>query len=436
MVLTLLISSGLALGTSIIDGDTTHRLHAQTQPVADVRSAPRPSPGPPDVTVYGYIPYWISNPLSVDFDSLTHAAWFSVGLDSSGNVTGADGWNAIAEDLVATAHASGTKVHLTLTVFDDATQTSVLGNPVARAQAVSQLAAQVNDYGADGVNVDIEGLSASLKTELVDFTAELKAVVDEVYLATPAVDWSGAYDYDELSFLSDGLFIMAYDYHWSGGDPGPVGPLTGGGPWSDYAMDWTLNDYRTWGATDDKIVLGVPLYGFEWPSSSDAVPGDALGSADAYSMVSAVSAAAAYEPRYDTTTDTPWVWTGSSQLWYDDPESIEIKLSWAVSEGVQGVGFWAIGYDGGDPEFWSMVDSITGADLDDPPEDPPEDTGGELDTGDELDTGRAEAEYREKDHEPDSGDEPKGGCGCAGQPGPATPWLLIPLLALAGRRRL
>ena len=429
MIATVLISSAMALPASLNGADTTHFLHTQSQPVADIRSHPRPSPSTPDVTVYGYIPYWISNPLSVDFDSLTHAAWFSVGLDSAGNVTGAESWNSIADDLVATAHASGTKIHLTLTVFDDATQASVLGNPEARARAVTQLAAQVNDYGADGVNVDIEGMSASLKAELVEFTAELKAVVDEVYLATPAVDWSGAYNYAELSAISDGLFIMAYDYHWSGGSPGPVGPLTGGGPWSDYAMDWSLNDYRTWGATDDKIVVGVPLYGFEWPSSSDAVPGDSLGSGDAYSMVSAISAASAYEPRYDTTSDTPWVWTGSSQLWYDDPESIELKLSWAVGEGVQGIGFWAIGYDGGDPEFWAMVDSISGADGDDPPDVSGDDTGGTLDTGD------AEAEYRDRDHDRDADGEAKGGCGCSGQPGPMSPWSLVPLLALVYRRR-
>jgi spore germination protein len=431
MIYALLISSAMALPVSMSGGDTTHFLHSQSHPVAEIRSEPSPSPATPSVTVYGYIPSWISNPLSVDFDSLTHAAWFSVGLDGAGNVTGAGSWNSIAADLVETAHAAGTKVHLTLTVFDEATQSSVLANPEARARAVEQLGNQVNDYGADGLNIDIEGMPASLKVELVAFTAELKEVVDEVYLATPAVDWNGAYDYDQLSSISDGLFIMAYDYHWSGGDPGPVGPLTGGGPWSDYAIDWTLNDYRTWGAADDKIVVGVPLYGFEWPSSSDALPGDSLGSGDAYSMVSAVEAAAAYEPRYDTTTDTPWVWTGSSQLWYDDPDSIEIKLSWAVGEGVQGVGFWAIGYDGGDPAFWSMVDSVTGADLDEPTGD----TGGDPDTGGEPDTGPADAEYRDRDHTHSAEDEPKGGCGCSGHPGPAGPWALIPLLALVGRRR-
>ena len=138
MIATVLISSALALPASLTEADTTHFLHTQTQPVADIRSQPRPSPGTPDVTVYGYIPNWISNPLSVDFDSLTHAAWFSVGLDGSGNVTGAESWNSIADDLVAAAHASGTKVHLTLTVFDDATQSSVLANPEARARAVTK----------------------------------------------------------------------------------------------------------------------------------------------------------------------------------------------------------------------------------------------------------------------------------------------------------
>ena len=42
----------------------------------------------------------------------------------------------------------------------------------------------------------------------------------EVVVDMPAVDWSDAYDESTLATLSDGLFIMGYDYHYSGGDPG------------------------------------------------------------------------------------------------------------------------------------------------------------------------------------------------------------------------
>ena len=70
--------------------------------------------------------------------------------------------------------------------------------------------------------VDIEGLNRDLKDDFVRFVEECSEVFDEVVLAMPAVDWSGAYDYDALANASDGLFIMGYGYHWSGGSPGPA----------------------------------------------------------------------------------------------------------------------------------------------------------------------------------------------------------------------
>jgi len=50
-----------------------------------------------------------------------------------------------------------------------------------------------------------------------------------VTLATPAVDWSSAWDFNALATESDGLFIMGYDYYWKGSSTtGPVSPLKGG----------------------------------------------------------------------------------------------------------------------------------------------------------------------------------------------------------------
>ena len=231
---------------------------------------------------------------------MTHVAYFRVGLTGSGTPTETSGWNAIADDLVEAAHAVGTKVHLTVAVFDEATQNSVLGSATHRANAVSALAALVSERGADGVNVDFEEPPTQSERQPVSFVTALKAEVDEVYVDTPAVDWSGAYDYSGLSDASDGLFVMAYDYHW-GGDPGPVGPLYGGSPWGIHAMDWTLEDYRTWGAADDKIVLGVPMYGREWPSASDAVPGTATGDATSLTVENAI----AKRPATRTALTTP-----------------------------------------------------------------------------------------------------------------------------------
>ena len=63
----------------------------------------------PDVTVYGYHPYWGGDPLD-DLTPLTHIAIFDVGMNTNGQITDTAYWHSVAEDLVTKAHG-GVKVH-------------------------------------------------------------------------------------------------------------------------------------------------------------------------------------------------------------------------------------------------------------------------------------------------------------------------------------
>ena len=359
--------------------DGTHLRHLRqfADTPADIPTSPASPPPPatarPDVTVYGYHAYWTGSPLDLDFTRLTHVAVFNVDLNSDGTLSDQAHWTDVAADLVPLAHSHGVKVHLCMTSFYDSTTNAVLESPSKRGVAIAALKSLVDAYGADGVNVDIEGLDLSQKQNMVDFIQELSAEVDEVVIATPAIDWLGAFDYDELANASDGLFIMGYGYHWSGGDPGPIAPLFGGGIWSDYSLEWTVEDYLATGAPADKIILGLPLYGREWPTSGSSVPGSATSDGVAVLMSSAISQAG-NNASWDTTTHTPYVLESSSQLWYDNNDSIQDRTAWAVESGLQGIGFWALQYEGGDPDFWAMISEETDRGIDG-------DTGGGGDTG-------------------------------------------------------
>ena len=63
---------------------------------------------------------------------------------------------------------------------------------------------------------------------------------------------------------------MAYDYSVAAGDPGPIAPLA----WVEQVIAGTS------AASGDpsKLVLGVPLYGYNWPvATSGACPSTAEG---------------------------------------------------------------------------------------------------------------------------------------------------------------
>jgi len=326
----------------------------------DAPYLPLRSPGDrPDVTVYGFWPHWGDPLATLPWDQLTHVAIFSVTLKSDGSLADEHYWHDNVADALALAAPYDVKVHLTVTSFDDSVMGSVLGSSSRRATAVTNLARLVNDAGAHGVNIDFEGMDAWLSDELVLFTEALSAEVDEVTLATPAADWNGSYDYDALAAASDGLFIMGYDYSWSGGDPGPVAPLEG----EEYGiidLKWTLADYEKYGAKPEDIIMGLPLYGRGWNTTDNSIPGRSTGGSWSEVYSESRQTGIDHGRHYDAEAAVAYAFpSGSSQVFYDDVTSLSEKIEWALAEGVAGVGFWALTYDNTDPVLWAEIDKHT-----------------------------------------------------------------------------
>jgi len=279
-------------------------------------------------------------------------------------------------------------------------------------------------------------MDSYLKDDFTAFIQELSAEIDEVFIAMPSVDWNGAYDYDELAFASDGLFIMAYGYHSQGGSPGPISPLHGGGIWSDYAIDWSVDDYLTWGAPADSIIVGLPLYGRDWPTTNTNIPGTRTGDGAAVVYTSALSKGQQYGRNWDSPTSTAYTFPDDhSQLWYDDQQSLHDKIQWAADQGIQGVGFWALTYEDGDAALWEDIGQLTRFE-DDPGPAVDTDLPGDTDTGTDL-SGDTEIPDppAEDDDTVNGSDEDAGGCGCATS-APTTGWALfaLPLASLVRRR--
>lgn len=320
---------------------------------------PLPSPGP-DLTVYGYLAYWNDDLVSVPWDDLTHLAVFSAGANSDGSLYDTHNWD-LTPDAVAMAAPYGVKVHLCVTNFSPSSLDALLSSSAARNALIDDLVDWKADTGADGVNIDFEGLPLSVKDEMVTFTRDLQAAVGEVVLATPAVDWAGSWDYDQLTLYAD-LFIMGYGYHWSGSSyAGPTDPLYAGSGtvWSginSYSLAWTVDDYLTWGANPDRVILGLPLYGEAWEAASNVVPAPTLGSGRSVVFADAWDDAAVWGRNWEPDSQTPYTFGGGEQIWYGDEESVRERIAYVRDQTpLSGVGFWALHYDGDDASFWGMI---------------------------------------------------------------------------------
>ncbi len=364
-MLSLFITAALATTTPHADFERAVRdgrvVVPERAPVA--ATPPTPTPGP-TVKVYGYQAYWAADLDAVPWDDLSHLAIFSAGSDSAGNLSYTSRWDSAAE-AVSRAAPYGVRVHLCVTNFSTSSLDAFLGDPVARQNLIDQLVGWQASTGAHGVNIDFEGVPGNRRQEMVDFVVDLEAAVGEVALATPAVDWSDAWDVAALSQHAD-LFIMGYGYHWSGSaEAGPTDPLYSGTGtvWSaPYSLEWTVADYLAKGADPERVILGLPLYGNSYPTADNDVPTANLGTGSAIFMAEANQLAATYGALYEPTSESPYTWDGFEQTWYPTADSVLTRIDFVLAEGIGGFGFWALHYDDGDPVLWGGIHDRT-ADL-------------------------------------------------------------------------
>ncbi|RMD93981.1 MAG: hypothetical protein D6813_03090, partial [Calditrichaeota bacterium] len=330
----------------------------------------QPRANPPSKEIFGYLPFWVyPNYPNLNYDLLTTIAYFAAEMDDRGNLTNLHNWPAAG--LVNMAHSKGVRVVLTAINFEPPSIASVLSDPTRRSRLINNLLNEVKRAHADGVNIDFEGVPGDQRINLLTFMTELTDAFHAqipgsfVTIFTPAVDWNDAFDYFSLAQVTDGLVIGGYDYHWkTGPTAGPVAPLTGN-RWGFFSVTWTLGDYLTKTAGNvEKLILGVPFYGFEWPTVSDALEAQTTDVGTTLFYNTAYVNAQQYGRLWDQESQTPWYKYNDGQWhqgWYDDSLSLALKFNLVKEKSLKGIGIWALTYDGERPELQGAMASAFGA---------------------------------------------------------------------------
>jgi spore germination protein YaaH len=341
-------------------------LNAQSQlPTSFDAIRPTTTTGAPFNVVYGWYPYWTSSSATTTMrpNLLTHIAWFSVGVDTATGALGSlDAWKNT--QVVTWAKSKGLKVHLTITCFGSTELRALLGSDARRARCIAEITAAVNLRQADGVNIDFEGLPSSQRASMVSFMQALRKAMPlkELTMATPSVDWSKSWDLATLSTICDFLILMGYDYYWSGSSTaGPVAPLRG----ETYTVAKSIDAHLNAGVDPSRLVVAVPLYGRTWTVSTTARKADVIsGTTSATPTYSSSHTLQGFSLRtHDEATAVSWFNNQDGaivkQTWIDDSLSLEAKYRHIKDRGLRGVGFWALGYDGGRSSMWDGLQSMT-----------------------------------------------------------------------------
>lgn len=316
--------------------------------------------------VFGYHPYWAGNDhVNYQWDLLSDLCYFSYKVDpATGNPATIHEWET--SPAVDSALAKEVKVHLCVTLF--AGHYTFFQNQEAQTNLIENLISLVQSRGAHGINMDVEALPSSLGTEFTNFIIDLSNQMDEnlpdaeLSIASPAVNWSGTFDIPVLKDYIDFFMVMGYDYYWSGSSQaGPVSPLYSMTLNYDYNFSKTISYYQSQGVPVDQLLMGVPYYGRQWPTSGQYAPSASLGSATAYTYRYVKLNSTIYSgenKHWESNSFSPYYSfdnNGWKQCFIEDTYSLGKKYDLVNRRNLAGIGIWALGYDNGFADLWELI---------------------------------------------------------------------------------
>ncbi len=269
--------------------------------------------------------------------------------------------------LIAMAKSGGAEpiMHLsTLTEsgnFSSELAHQILNDSAAQARLVENIITTMQAKGYSALDVDFEFLPAADAQAYANFISTLRARLQPlgyyviVALAPktsadqPGLLYEG-HNYKLLGAAADQVLLMTYEWGYTYGPPMAVAPL----PNVRRVVEYAITEIPP-----EKIWLGMPNYGYDWPLPFVQGQTMAISISNQY----AVSLARRYNAviQYDMASRAPWFrYTDERgiehEVWFEDARSIREKLALIPEYGLLGAGYWNLMRPF--PQNWLVLDSL------------------------------------------------------------------------------
>jgi di-N-acetylchitobiase len=265
-------------------------------------------------------------------------------------------------ELVCYAHSKGARV-----VLSGNFPVANLSNETQQNSWIKERLEEATEWFLDGINIDIEEPinDSTVRDALTQFVIDVKVAFSSEIPGSQVtfdVAWSPncidgrCYDAAGLAYSVDFLIVMSYDERSQiygnqciASANSPLGKTIRG-----------IEQYLELGIPRNKIVLGQPWYGYDYPClnvsedlicSINKIPfrgapcSDAAGQEDGYGNIQQLLLNSTTGRIWNKTLSAPFFDYKATdgvvhQVWYDDPESLGLKYDYALANGLRGIAMW------------------------------------------------------------------------------------------------
>ncbi len=328
----------------------------------------------PGVEIFGWHPSWMGDLWrSYPYELLTTISFYSYNVEpttgSYQNPENISMWRSIA--MVDSAHEKNCRVLLTVACHGFEQNETFLKNEVAWNTLIDSVTVLLKEKNADGVDLDFESIPFDQKREFIKFVeyfrirldSKLNGIRSYISITLPSDNSDGFYDVVELQKHTDMCVIKGYDYPITDQSNGAVAPMMADeGP----SLEKTLNDYIFQGIDTSRTILALPLYGSQWKGkwSNEGYIETTFDKKITYremkQLYNQQDTSFDLQPTLDVKSMTNYYFlefpdSTSVECWFDDDYTLGKKMDLALTKKLKGVGLWALGYDQGHKEFWSLI---------------------------------------------------------------------------------
>lgn len=254
--------------------------------------------------------------------------------------------------MISQALANRAAPFLTLTPFDASGRfnnnliSRIINNRQARTQLINNLVSTVTEKGFQGVDIDFEYILAEDRIGFAEFVAEVRTAINTLgYPVTvalapktsddqPGLLYEGK-DYALLGEAADEVLLMTYEWGYTYGPPMAVAPINNVRRVVEYALTRIPRE---------KINLGIPNYGYDWPLPfvSGVTAATTIGNIEAVTIAANNGAAI----QFDETAMSPFfTYTRDGiehEVWFEDVRSMQAKFNLVKEYRLKGMGYWQI----------------------------------------------------------------------------------------------